>query len=215
MRTRPSSRTRRKGRPSFRGTSFRAFHGWSTGSPPVRSERRISLRMSRRSPRGSGIRRRDIRRGRRGRWRAAGDERARTPRPSSPRSPSRAGARAPTRRARSARRRPRRRHPRVGGKRRLDPVDELRRCFSGGRAARPARAEPGDERAIEELALVVPGDERLPEREVDVLLPRHVDRAQPAHRVTARPGPTSMPTSRSTRPKVTTWRTIAEPGTAR
>ena len=73
--------------------------------------------------------------------------------------------------------------PHVGGERRLDPVGELPALLlADERRDRPAQ-EPGDERAVEELELVVPGDERLPEREVDVLLPRHVDRAQPAHRI--------------------------------
>ena len=56
-------------------------------------------------------------------------------------------------------------------------------------------------------------DERLAEREVDVVLPREIDGVEPATASTIRPGPTSIPTSRRTRPKVTTWRTIAVPCT--
>ena len=51
-------------RTSLRGTDFRARKGRSTGSPPVRRERRTRRRMSRTSPRGSGYLRRDVRRGR-------------------------------------------------------------------------------------------------------------------------------------------------------
>ncbi len=48
--------------------------------------------------------------------------------------------------------------------------------------------EPCLERPIEEIELVVPGDERLAEREVDVLLSRQVDRVETAQRVGDPPG---------------------------
>ncbi len=50
------------------------------------------------------------------------------------------------------------------------------------RRDRPAK-EPGHERAIEELELVVAGDERLSQREVDVLLTREIHGSQTVHRV--------------------------------
>ncbi len=50
------------------------------------------------------------------------------------------------------------------------------------RRHRPAQ-EPGGERAVEELELVVARDERLAEREVDVLLAREVDGVEAAKRV--------------------------------
>ena len=52
-----------------------------------------------------------------------------------------------------------------------------------------AAQEPGDERAVEELELVVARDERLAEREVDVVLPREVDGAEAAHGILDAPGP--------------------------
>ena len=52
-----------------------------------------------------------------------------------------------------------------------------------------AAQEPRDERAIEELELVVARDERLAQREVDVVLPREIDGVEPAHRVGDAPRP--------------------------
>ena len=52
-----------------------------------------------------------------------------------------------------------------------------------------AAQEPRDERAVEELELVVARDERLTQREVDVVLPREIDGAEPAHGVGDAPRP--------------------------
>ena len=49
--------------------------------------------------------------------------------------------------------------------------------------------EPRCKRPVEELQLVVPGDERLAEREVDVLLAREVDCVEAAECVEHTPGP--------------------------
>ena len=70
-----------------------------------------------------------------------------------------------------------------------DPVGEAPRLLLAHERRDRAAQEPGDERAIEELELVVARDERLPEREVDVVLPREIDRAEPANRVLDAPGP--------------------------
>ena len=51
-----------------------------------------------------------------------------------------------------------------------------------GRQHRRAE-EPGEEGAVEELELVVTRDERLAQREVDVLLAGQVDRVERAQRV--------------------------------
>jgi hypothetical protein len=49
--------------------------------------------------------------------------------------------------------------------------------------------KPRSKRPVEELQLVVPGNERLAEREVDVLLAREVDRIEAAECVEHPPGP--------------------------
>ena len=61
-------------------------------------------------------------------------------------------------------------------------------CRRGGGSAAPGRLdrraqEPGGERAVEELELVVTGDERLAQRPVHVALVGQVDRVEPGERV--------------------------------
>ena len=64
-----------------------------------------------------------------------------------------------------------------------DPIREAARLLlAHERRDRPAQ-EPRDERAVEELELVVARDERLPEGEVDVLLAREVDGVECANGV--------------------------------
>ena len=70
-----------------------------------------------------------------------------------------------------------------------DPVGESARLLLANERRDRAAEEPGDERAVEELELVVARDERLAEREVDVLLPREVDRAESANRILDAPRP--------------------------
>ena len=60
-----------------------------------------------------------------------------------------------------------------------DAIGEAARLLLTHQRRNRAAQEPRDEGAIEELELVVTRDERLPEGEVDVVLPRQVDRTEP------------------------------------
>ena len=64
-----------------------------------------------------------------------------------------------------------------------DAIGEAARLLLAHQRRDGAAQEPCDERAVEELELVVARDERLPEGEVDVVLPRQVDCAEPADRI--------------------------------
>ena len=70
-----------------------------------------------------------------------------------------------------------------------DLVGEAARLLLTHERRNRTAQEPSDERPIEELELVVARDERLPKREVDVVLPREIDRAEPANGVLDAPRP--------------------------
>ena len=78
----------------------------------------------------------------------------------------------------------------------------------GARGGATGRAqEPGVERAVERLEVLAPRDERRAQRPVDVVLARRCRPwSRPRSASAIRPGPTSSPASRSTRPNVTTSR---------
>ena len=60
-----------------------------------------------------------------------------------------------------------------------DAIGEAARLLLPHQGCNRAAQEPGDEGAIEELELVVARDERLPEGEVDVVLPCQVHCTEP------------------------------------
>ena len=141
--------------------------------------------MSSTSPRGSGERRRDVRRGRvraiaamsrRTRSNSSGVISAKSfsRRSSCPEAPSSCGVDGLVRLVLVRPRLERVAH---------DAIREAARLLlAHERRDRPAQ-EPRDERAVEELELVVARDERLPEREVDVVLAREVDGVERANGV--------------------------------
>ena len=153
-----------------------------TGSPPVASEARTSRARRARAlssrvagggcaaaaarPRSPGS--------------ASGP--ARTPRASSRRSPSCAGAR-PRSSAPRLVSPPSSSGPGPGGAA-LPSLATLRRRLRRGRCGRHRGAEePASEREVERLDVLAPRDERLPQRPVDVVLPRELDRVEAFQRV--------------------------------
>ena len=70
-----------------------------------------------------------------------------------------------------------------------DPVGPAACLLLADERCDRATQEPGHERAVEQLELVVARDERLPEGEVDVVLAREIDRVEAAHRILHAPWP--------------------------
>ena len=70
-----------------------------------------------------------------------------------------------------------------------DPLGPAASLLLANERCDRATEKPRHECAVEQLELVVAGDERLPEGEVDVVLAGEVHRVEAAHRILHTPGP--------------------------